>query len=191
MKLVLYLISVFCVSLVLSSCCNKECGDCKILDEKACECIVNIECLCNDGVQNGNETGIDCGGVKCIECFDCFSNFCTYLSGGTFLDKQTSITWKCTLIDGEPFVIDPAILITVIYGAMRFKFSNKGPLDFTSTEGDAKGRWNFDDPDDPTQIQLKFVNSEHEDEDLPLVSLKENEFVINWFGVLATFEPGN
>ena len=146
---------------------------------------------CSDGIQNQDETAIDCGGEKCIECFDCFSNFCSFLSGGTFLEKQTSITWKATLIDGEPFVIDPANLVTVFYGTARFKFSNKGALDFTFTEGDDKGRWNFDDPDDPTKIQLKIIDGNHPSEDLTLVSLKENEFVIDWWGVLGTFEPVN
>ena len=33
-----------------------------------------ISCAsCTDGIQNGNETGIDCGGPTCVACPNCFN----------------------------------------------------------------------------------------------------------------------
>ncbi|MGW8315274.1 MAG: hypothetical protein ACWGNV_06715, partial [Bacteroidales bacterium] len=48
---------------------------------------------CSDGIMNGNETDIDCGG-DCQPCFDCLSNYCVYLSGGTSDGPDASITWE-------------------------------------------------------------------------------------------------
>jgi len=144
---------------------------------------------CIDGIQNQDETGVDCGG-KCIECFDCFSNNCSYLSGGIFSDPKKSIKWKCTLLDGEVFVPDEGDITQVILAATRYEFSNKAELSFTSTNGTFKGRWNFDNPEDPTEIQYHFPNEDIDDFSLDLVSLEENILELSWYeGAVATFEP--
>lgn len=150
---------------------------------------IQNEPSCIDGIQNQDETGVDCGG-KCIECFDCFSNNCSYLSGGIFSDPKKSIKWKCTLLDGEVFVADEGDITQVILAATRYEFSNKGDLSFTSTNGTFKGRWNFDNPDEPTEIQYHFPNEEIDDFSLDLVSLEENVLELSWYeGAIATFEP--
>ena len=43
-------------SFLMYSCdkCDKVCDDCEILDEDACECIVDLECRCNNGEKDGN-----------------------------------------------------------------------------------------------------------------------------------------
>ena len=147
------------------------------------------EPTCIDGIQNQDETGVDCGG-KCIECFDCFSNYCSYLSGGVFSDPNKSIKWKCILLDGEVFVPDEGDITQVILAATRYEFSNKAELNFTSTNGTFKGRWNFDNPDEPTEIQYHFPNEDIDDFSLDLVSLEENILELSWYeGAVATFEP--
>ena len=34
-------------------------------------CLTNNTASCNDGIQNGNETGVDCGGPDCAPCISC------------------------------------------------------------------------------------------------------------------------
>ena len=41
-------------------------------DVKISGCQVPQTPTCNDGIQNGDETGVDCGGVNCIPCATCF-----------------------------------------------------------------------------------------------------------------------
>jgi hypothetical protein len=67
-------------ALLCTSCCNLECGACQELDEENCECVDIISCFCNNGIQDRNETGIDCGG-DCRPCLDCTTDYCTFLSG--------------------------------------------------------------------------------------------------------------
>jgi len=63
-------------------------------------------------------------------------------------------------------------------------------MEFTSTNGTFKGRWNFDSPDEPTEIQYHFPNEEINDFALDLVSLEENVLELSWYeGAIATFEP--
>ena len=47
--------------------------------------MICLEPTCSDGLQNGNETDVDCGGVKCLPCknnkkceidSDCTSEIC-------------------------------------------------------------------------------------------------------------------
>ena len=143
---------------------------------------------CTDGIQNQDETGIDCGG-KCIECFDCFSVYCSYLSGGIFSDPTQSLTWKCTQLDGEVFEPDYGDVTQVLLAAQRYKFENKGKLNFKSTGVDRDGRWEFDDPGDPKRIYYNFPDTIYNFY-LDVVSIKEDELVLFWYeDAIATFEP--
>jgi hypothetical protein len=83
--------------LLLQSCnkCNKDCGRCGVLDEDACECIYDVECLCQDGIQNGKEEYIDCGG----DCDPCVCKYqpCELLTGGDI--KSWGFTETVEIID--------------------------------------------------------------------------------------------
>jgi hypothetical protein len=179
-------------ALSLSSCEKSSCDDgIQNGNETGIDCGGDCDpcASCIDGIQNGNETGIDCGG-DCVECFDCFSNYCTYLSGGTFNDPNSSITWKCTKKDGEPFVPEMTVLSDEMFNAYRYTFHNKGDVDLTTFKGDYSGRWSFDNPEDPTTFTLIFADGSHIDWTVILLSLTEGEFVTTAFDHEWTFEPG-
>ena len=144
MKLVLASISFFLTAFIISSCgCNTDCADCETLDEENCECIVDLECQCSDGIQNGNETGIDCGG-DCDACFECTTNNCILLSGATSSDEATSKTWN--LVDPEDLaVID------------KYYSNGKFTKDFQGEVG--RGYWKFDNPSSPTQIIVIYYEA--------------------------------
>lgn len=150
---------------------------------------------CTDGLQNQDETGIDCGGSKCVECFDCFSNYCEILSGSTPPGIETSKKWKCTELDGKSTEdLDCAGDVGCeIYLAIRLKFMSKGGAEFTGTEGGPdKGRWSFDDPDNPDNITILINDPESEyypQEVFHLVSIEADQFVTDRFGKTAKFEP--
>jgi len=174
-KVFLFLSLIF---LIFSCNCNKDCRDCQTLDEENCDCIVDLECQCSDGIKNGNETDIDCGG-DCQPCFDCLSNYCVYLSGGTSDGPVTSITWEGL---------------------------NKGFTCFSKSEweepyadndgnpGIAKGNWSFDDPSNPSEINVLYYEKPYwwpnSRWNIELVSLKEDSLVIRYNGQDVLLTPG-
>ena len=61
LKSILYTIVL---SFFITSCaCNLTCINCETLDVENCTCILDTECQCNDGIKNGDEEYIDCGGL--------------------------------------------------------------------------------------------------------------------------------
>ena len=143
---------------------------------------------CIDGIQNQDETGVDCGG-KCIECFDCFSSYCEYLSGGVFSDPNSTIKWKCTRLDGQPFVPDTKDQTQVLLSALLFTFSNKGTLVRVTLAGEMEGRWSFDNPENPAELFFLFEDTTF-NSSLEISSLIEDELDLVWYeGAIATFEP--
>ena len=71
--------------------CDMVCeNDCEVVDEDACDCIIDLECQCSNGLKDGNEEYIDCGG-DCEEC-GCSEEdsgiWCTYLTNDSIK------TWK-------------------------------------------------------------------------------------------------
>jgi hypothetical protein len=149
---------------------------------------------CSDGIQNQDETGIDCGGSKCVECFDCFSDYCVFLAGSTPPGEEKSKKWKCTELDGVPIEdIDNCDenLGCSIYKAARLEIKSKGKATYTGIEGPESGRWNFDDPDNPKQLIIKYDNPDglYGIQDIiGLKSISENEFLTEWLGMNGKFE---
>jgi hypothetical protein len=149
---------------------------------------------CTDGEQNGDETGIDCGG-SCVECFDCFSDYCVYLSGSTPPGEVTLKKWKCTELDGvsiEEIENCEQDLGCKIIEAVRLEIQSKGKATLTGLDGKESGKWSFDDPENPTLLIIIYDNPEGvygEQELIGLESVSENEFVADWFGKTAKFEP--
>ena len=106
----------------------------------ACGKDENPQPTCTDGIQNGNETGIDCGG-DCGECFVCTTTYCSFLSGTTTDEEKTSIDW---------------VAIDVNW---KFTFFSNGRFDEID-HGDAfHGTWEFDDPDSPTKLKATYKAS--------------------------------
>lgn len=144
-------LQIILVALFLSSCCNKDCPDCETLDKADCDCVPDIDCLCSDGIQNGNETGVDCGG-DCDPCFECMTSYCALLAGATSeQDPGTKKKWI-------------AINVNPIEYAATF-FSNgfvyvvyDDPVDPERT-GIGTGSWAFDDPVDPKYIYQTYMSS--------------------------------
>lgn len=102
---------------------------------------------CSDGIKNGNETGIDCGG-DCDPCFECLTINCSLLSGATSDQTKTSIKWKSVLSGGDGTIPDD--------GSWKFTFYSDG----TAIENDmgvsAVGTWAFDDPVDPEEVVVTY-----------------------------------
>jgi hypothetical protein len=154
---------------------------------------------CMDGIKNQGETDIDCGG-PCIECFDCFSDYCVYLSGGTFLDPSASVTWSWTLVNEVPVSeLDPGNIINLWYMLQKFKFSNKGKLTFTGaasgTSGDGtdtedwEGRWRFDDASNPQYLYCEFEEDVKDDMEYKIASLSSDELKVDFGDYMAVLEP--
>jgi hypothetical protein len=77
--------------------------DCDTRYDNGCECSTGVcasgSCAsptCTDGVKNGNETDVDCGGGSCLGCYlnkrcnldsDCGSNYCSSGKCTPFCDK--------------------------------------------------------------------------------------------------------
>lgn len=142
MKQLITALSFILLAFLISSCgCNIECADCETLDEENCECVVDIACQCSDGIQNGNETGIDCGG-DCDACFDCLTDNCIFLSGGT---SSEGVTHKKWIFVYEDFLPTKDLDWTDTY------YSN-GFFVGTSNETTVNGSWKFDNPSLPTAI---------------------------------------
>ena len=86
---------------------------------------------CEDGIQNGNETGVDCGG-DCVECFECLSDFCLYLTGGV-TDSPGSITWRVTHLDNEQLGCEEGCYgDTLYYNNWTLKFHSSGSFSETT-----------------------------------------------------------
>ena len=118
------------------------CGECETLDEGTCECITDIECRCSNGVKDGDEEFIDCGG----DCADCIwaSDACNDLTG------ESQRTWTLS---------NPQIH-AACYSGLRHSFR----VDHTATITGNCGStciytWNFDDPNDPKYLEFSKSNS--------------------------------
>ena len=101
---------------------------------------------CTDGIQNGNETGVDCGG-DCDQCFDCTTNFCSLLSGATSTEPRSTIKWISVLSNGTP---DD--------GYWKFTFYSSGKVSETYEGESASGSWKFDNPNAPTKININHTD---------------------------------
>jgi len=134
-------ITAILLGIFLLSCkpCNIICGPCAALHTIYCECVINLECQCSDGIQNGNEIGIDCGG-DCPECFNCFTDNCVLLSGA--ISAGLSMNKKWISLDKD----------------WAFNFYNMGTVFEDWGGGSANGTWSFDDPDLPTKLIISHEN---------------------------------
>jgi hypothetical protein len=94
---------------------------------------------CTDGIQNGNETGIDCGG-DCDPCFECTTNNCILLSGGTSSDDVGIKEW---ILVGPESVADVEWM-DQYYSNGKFTKSVNGEV--------GTGYWKFDNPSSPKKI---------------------------------------
>ncbi len=71
--------------------------------------VVDCNCsfpTCNDGLQNGNETGVDCGGPDCPPCPVC--NMTLYDSGGpsgTYSNNEDTLYTLCPDMSGQKIMI--------------------------------------------------------------------------------------
>lgn len=150
MKKLFTLTAIFIGSFLLScNPCDKVCGPCETLDKDECECVVDIECLCSDGIQNGNETGIDCGG-DCDECFDCTTNSCSLLSGATSTETRSNIKW---------ISVYNLNLNAPDDGNWKFNFYSTGTVYETYYGESGSGSWKFDDPSAPTLITITYTET--------------------------------
>ena len=127
--------------------------------------------LCNDGVQNGDETGIDCGG-SCEPCFECTSIFCTMIAGSTSWGKLSSVRW---ITADEQWSLE--------------LFSN-GKFDEIFRVESTKGYWEFDDPSSPSAMLFQ-VGTDYKR--IPeryrylLITLKADTLMIEELGTTRTY----
>ena len=140
MKRILTLTAIL-IGIFLLSCnpCDKICGPCVTLNEIFCECFLDLECQCSDGIQNGNEVGIDCGG-DCDKCFNCFTDNCVMLSGAISAELRMNKKWISLSND------------------WAFNFYNTGTVFEDWRGGSANGTWSFDDPNSPTKLIINHEN---------------------------------
>jgi len=168
MKQLLTVFSFILLTFLISSCgCNIECADCETLDEENCECVFDLACQCSDGIQNGNETGIDCGG-DCDECFECTTNNCILLSGDTSSsDPVTHKDWICVKLGDYPPEVE-----------WIQKYYSNGRLVVTSEGNTYTGTWKFDNPNSPEEI---IGTIDGEDDIFPLVELTADTLRMNHY----------
>jgi surface protein len=63
--------------------------------------IPTVTCLnCSDGIMNGDETGLDCGGTLCIPCTSCLSGGITFTTQSQ-IDSFPILYPGCVVIDGD------------------------------------------------------------------------------------------
>jgi len=176
----LYLFICFLTGTLILSCdsCNITCNDCEFLYEAACECTIDYECQCSNGILDKGEESVDCGGV-CQPCFGCTTDFCTYLSGAKSNEPRSQITWN----DQENF--------------WTMTFTSDGIFfeDIKSIQCIGSGYWTFNDSIPPTEIILTYTSLSCNASPvmrIPLVSLTEFELqLLNGDGKLFTFTPNN
>ena len=162
-------------------------------------CLVVISCTeieeqptCFDGLQNGDETGIDCGGICLDAYFDCLSEFCRFISGRTSLEDQgmgrSSIRWKVSLINGEIPVSDGGE--KDIWMSRKYTFYSDGDwMVMDMIVGTVTGRWQFDNPESPSQIVI-FYDYGSPSSRIKIHSLKQGELVEEaGVDVRVTFVP--
>ncbi|MFO7672067.1 MAG: hypothetical protein R6W31_20595 [Bacteroidales bacterium] len=107
----------------------------------ACKKDENPAPTCEDGILNGNETGIDCGG-GCDECFACTSIYCSLLSGATSNEAKTSVDW------------------VGINANWKLTFYSDGKFDELEAGDLWHGKWKFDNIESPTRIKAIYRESE-------------------------------
>ena len=77
--------------------------------------IPTVLCLtCSDGIMNGDETGLDCGGALCIPCTSCLSGGITFTTQSQ-VDSFPILYPGCVVIDGD---------VLTSYGSNINNFSN-------------------------------------------------------------------
>lgn len=58
---------------------------------------VSAGCLnCSDGIQNGDETGIDCGGEICLSCLPECTTLSSPVDGSVFINVNTDLEWTAS-----------------------------------------------------------------------------------------------
>ena len=136
--------------------CNTDCNlDCYSLDKEACECILDIECQCSNGVKDGYEVLADCGG-DCQEC-SCTDEgeLCALLTNGS------QKTWKLA------FILEPETGDTITSGYIfdnvkdaRFTyFADHTLIENNNNIWNVKLSWEFDDFNLPTKIICEYFGS--------------------------------
>jgi len=104
------------------------------------------EPTCVDGIQNGNETGVDCGG-DCPPCFDCLTNYCALLTGATSSEPRSNIKWILIQYGENP----PT-------GSFYLNFYSTGTYYISDLGQTANGHWNFNEPANPTSLTMILSN---------------------------------
>jgi hypothetical protein len=148
MKRTIYLL--FVILLTLTSCpkediCVKVCDGCDILDINLCECIPDLDCRCSNGVLDGYEEAIDCGG-------DCPACPCVY-QACVLLTNDSKKIWKFVAWTDGDGPINPVIPGSAMDG-LKAIFN----VDRTLTTGWPlywnDYVWEFDSPESPTLMIL-------------------------------------
>jgi hypothetical protein len=104
----------------------------------ACSNDENPDPTCEDGIMNGGETGIDCGG-DCDACFVCTTTYCSLLAGATTNEEQTSKVWQA------------------IGRNWKFTFQSNGVFHEEYSGYNPNGTWEFDDPVSPTRLKFHYI----------------------------------
>jgi len=146
---------------------------------------------CSDGIQNGTELGIDCGG-SCNECFVCETVNCSNLTGAMTTENSSSILWEATHLDGEEIACPCTEDIIIAFVNWQISFTTDGDFSeqsrFNGQLENFKGTWRFDDPESPEMIILTYKGDTPELK-LELVSLKSNELKVVKVGYITTLKP--
>jgi hypothetical protein len=119
-----------------------------------CEYSVSyMEPNCRDGIMNGNETGVDCGG-DCIGCWEC-GHFCEIMAGCSSLEEPCYQIWTA-----DP--PDVGFYSHVVWE--DYYFYNTGKLMIIglylwnpdNLPDTTYGYWIFDDPEEPHEIGFSY-----------------------------------
>jgi hypothetical protein len=163
--------------------CELTCnGDCLVLNEDECECVVDVDCRCSDGLKNGLEEFTDCGG-DCPPCA-CDDDFCSWLSN----DSEKS--WEMAYLTQNPPTSDTLFredLNDVQKGVLlRFRVDDTF-IESNSSSGFGPCTYNYllDSIGDKlimkTEVQITGnCNAQDDWDDVEIHHISENLFAFIW-----------
>ena len=121
-----------------------ECWGCDTLDVENCTCVVDIECQCTDGIKDGNEEYLDCGG-DCDPCtYACEFYPCRYLT-----NESTKVWIPVAVGDPEGNILPQNPTMELVCR-----------VDHTAIFATNKTTWRFDDPSEPKLLIFREDDDE-------------------------------
>lgn len=159
---------------------------CEYPDLEICECVKDVDCICNNGIKDDDEIVIDCGGVCGLYCCDeeNGAEWCGKLTNG--LEKTWKMTYLIDRLTGDSLYSGP------LYDIIRnYSYSyqvDKFYIEHYSDRREAPFTWEFDNVEQPEKIILEYIGPGEvhlSQGELPIVKITDDtlqlRYINNWF----------